>query len=51
MHDEVEALEKQRVLAALAAAGGNQSQAARQLGMSRGALLARLRAWGISRGK
>jgi transcriptional regulator of acetoin/glycerol metabolism len=35
------------VLDALAAAGGNQSAAARFLGMSRGALLGRLRAWGI----
>ena len=42
---EVEDLERIRIEDALAAAGGNQSEAARQLGMSRGALLARLRAW------
>jgi transcriptional regulator with PAS, ATPase and Fis domain len=42
---EVEDLERDRIEAALRAAGGNQSEAARQLGMSRGALLARLRAW------
>lgn len=44
--DEVEDLERRRVDAALIATGGNQSEAARRLGMSRGALLARLRAWG-----
>ena len=44
--DEVEDLERTRIEAALAASGGNQSEAARQLGISRGALLARLRAWG-----
>jgi DNA-binding NtrC family response regulator len=44
---EVEDLERSRIEAALAAAGGNQSEAARRLGMSRGALLARLRAWGM----
>ena len=32
----------------LVATGGNQSEAARRLGMSRGALLARLRAWGLT---
>ncbi len=42
---EVEDLERNRIEAALETAGGNQSEAARQLGMSRGALLARLRAW------
>jgi DNA-binding NtrC family response regulator len=49
LRSEVEALEKERIVAALEAAGGNQSEAARRLGMSRGALLARLRAWGLSR--
>jgi DNA-binding NtrC family response regulator len=47
LRDEVVELERARVEAALAAVGGNQSEAARRLGMSRGALLARLRAWGI----
>lgn len=46
--DEVEDLERRRVDATLAAAGGNQSEAARRLGISRGALLARLRAWGMT---
>ena len=49
LRDEVEALERARIVAALEAAGGNQSEAARRLGMSRGALLARLRAWGLLR--
>ncbi|HEY5947527.1 MAG TPA: sigma 54-interacting transcriptional regulator, partial [Kofleriaceae bacterium] len=49
LRDEVTALERERVLAALEAASGNRSEAARRLGMSRGALLARLRAWGIGK--
>ncbi len=48
LSDEVEELERLRVEAALVASGGNQSEAARRLGMSRGALLARLRAWGLT---
>jgi DNA-binding NtrC family response regulator len=47
LRHEVEALEKARILATLEAAGGNQSEAARRLGISRGALLARLRGWGL----
>ncbi|MCL4225005.1 MAG: hypothetical protein KJZ91_11125 [Myxococcales bacterium] len=47
LREEVVELERARIEAALAAAGGNQSEAARRLGMSRGALLARLRAWGL----
>jgi two-component system response regulator AtoC len=49
LHDELEELERRRIEAALAAAGGNQSEAARRLGISRGALLARLRNLGIGR--
>lgn len=49
LRDEVEALERKRIEAALVACGGNQSEAARRLKMSRGALLTRLRAWGIYR--
>ena len=48
LRDEVVELERARVEAALVAAGGNQSEAARRLGMSRGALLARLRQWGLA---
>jgi two-component system response regulator AtoC len=43
--EEVDHLERSRIQAALDHAGGNQSEAARRLGISRGALLARLRAW------
>jgi DNA-binding NtrC family response regulator len=42
-------LDRARVLAALAACGGNQSRAARQLGVSRKTLVARLDAYGVAR--
>jgi two-component system response regulator AtoC len=48
LRHQVEAFERGVIARALAAAGGNQSEAARRLGMSRGALLARLRAWGLT---
>ncbi|HEY7374108.1 MAG TPA: sigma 54-interacting transcriptional regulator [Polyangia bacterium] len=41
--------ERARILAALAACGGNQSRAARQLGISRKVLIARLERWGVAR--
>jgi two-component system, NtrC family, response regulator AtoC len=41
--------ERTRVLAALAACGGNQSRAARQLGVSRKVLIARLDKYGVAR--
>jgi DNA-binding NtrC family response regulator len=41
--------ERARVLAALAACGGNQSRAARQLGISRKVLIARLDSYGVAR--
>jgi len=37
------------VLAALEACGGNQSEAAEQLGRSRRSLVYRLQAWGMTR--
>ncbi len=43
------ASEQERVVAALAACGGNQSRAARRLGISRKALIARLDAYGVVR--
>jgi DNA-binding NtrC family response regulator len=45
----VEELERRRVLDALAEAGGNQSLAAKKLGIARGTLIARLDAYGIAR--
>jgi DNA-binding NtrC family response regulator len=45
LREEVIALERERIENALTRCGGNQSEAARVLGMSRGALLARLRAY------
>ena len=41
--------ERARILAALAACGGNQSRAARQLGISRKVLIARLDRYGVTR--
>jgi two-component system response regulator AtoC len=43
------ASERERVLWALEACAGNQSRAARQLGISRKVLLARLDSWGVKR--
>jgi DNA-binding NtrC family response regulator len=44
-----EALERQRILAALAACAGNQTHAAKKLGISRGTLVERLRRLAIPR--
>ena len=41
--------ERSHVLAVLAASGGNQSRTARELGISRGALIRRLERWGVAR--
>jgi two-component system, NtrC family, response regulator AtoC len=46
---EFEALERQRILEALAASGGNQSKAAAQLGISRRMLINRLDRFGVQR--
>ncbi|HYH99387.1 sigma 54-interacting transcriptional regulator [Hyalangium sp.] len=45
----IDALEKQRILDALERCAGNQSRAAKMLGISRGTLLSRLDAFGIAR--
>jgi DNA-binding NtrC family response regulator len=48
-HREVmEVVEKRRLLAALEAAGGNQSRAARALGIARTTLINKLRRYGIA---
>jgi DNA-binding NtrC family response regulator len=43
----LEAMEKQMILQALKQCGGNQTHAARQLGMSRRALAYRLEKYGV----
>jgi two-component system, NtrC family, response regulator AtoC len=47
--EEVAALERQRILAALDACGGNQSRAAKSLGISRATLIRRLEIYGVVR--
>jgi len=48
---ELEQIERQRILDALAANGGNQSAAAKQLGIARATLIKRIAAFGIARPK
>jgi transcriptional regulator with PAS, ATPase and Fis domain len=47
LRDAVDAVERERVLEVLRQCGGNQSEAARQLGIARNTLAARLRRWGV----
>ncbi|AKT44154.1 uncharacterized protein CMC5_083940 [Chondromyces crocatus] len=49
LRGSLEPLERQRILDVLERCGGNQTQAARQLGISRGTLLSRLDAYGVPR--
>jgi transcriptional regulator with PAS, ATPase and Fis domain len=49
LREAVADIEKQRVIDALAEAGGNQKRAAELLGIARGTLSARLEAYGIAR--
>ncbi len=49
LRGELESVERQRILDALAACGGNQSQAAKMLGIPRNTLLARLDQYGVPR--
>ena len=49
LRGELESVEKQRILDALAACAGNQSQAAKLLGIPRNTLLARLDQYGVPR--
>jgi two-component system response regulator AtoC len=48
LKDQLDALERSLIAQALSAASGNQSEAARRLGMSRSALLDRLKKYGFS---
>jgi two-component system response regulator AtoC len=47
LHDQVADLERERIREALDACGGNQSHAARLLGIARGTLRARMREFGL----
>ena len=49
LRPEIEALERQRIVDALAECAGNQTQAAKKLGISRVTLLSRLDDYGIAR--
>jgi DNA-binding NtrC family response regulator len=49
LREDIGSLEKRRILEALAACGGNQSEAARQLGISRRTLTTRLTEYGVPR--
>jgi DNA-binding NtrC family response regulator len=49
LHEQVDALERRRILDTLERCGGNQSEAARRLGVSRGTLIARLARYRVSR--
>jgi DNA-binding NtrC family response regulator len=49
LRGEIEALERERILEALEATGGNQTRAAAMLGISRRTLVNRLEAYGLPR--
>ena len=49
LRDQIEALEKNRILEAMEQCGGNQKRAAELLGISRGTLVSRLDQYGIPR--
>ena len=49
LKEDVGELERQRIVEALEQCAGNQTKAARLLGISRRTLLARLDAWGLPR--
>ncbi len=49
MHDALADVEKKRILRAMAECKGNQTQAARMLGIARGTLIKRLSAYGYAR--
>jgi DNA-binding NtrC family response regulator len=49
LRGEIEGVERERILAALEACGGNQTQAAKLLGVSRHALLGRIEKYALTR--
>ena len=49
LSDQLDAVERQGILQTLEVCGGNQSEAARRLGISRGTLIARLARYGAPR--
>jgi transcriptional regulator with GAF, ATPase, and Fis domain len=49
LRNDLKAIERERIIEALAKCGGNQSQAARMLGMSRYTLIARIEQYGLAR--
>jgi DNA-binding NtrC family response regulator len=49
LQERLDTLERERIVDALARCSGNQTRAARLLGISRGTLIARLDSYGISR--
>jgi two-component system, NtrC family, response regulator AtoC len=49
LHERIDALERSQILEALEQCAGNQTRAAKLLGISRGKLVARLDAYGIAR--
>jgi len=51
LHEEVSQLERQRIVDALATCGQNQSQAAKMLGIARNTLIARMKAFGLGKGR
>jgi DNA-binding NtrC family response regulator len=51
LENEIRELERRRIAAALDACGGNQSQAARELGISRAVLMNRMKVFGLGRPK
>jgi two-component system response regulator AtoC len=50
LREQLDALERGVIARAMAASGGNQSEAARRLGLSRGTLIERLKRYGIGSG-
>jgi DNA-binding NtrC family response regulator len=49
LKDEMQSLEKRRILQALEDCGGNQTRAAKQLGISRNTLIRKLDRYGVPR--